>query len=76
MRKLSGRQILLDAELAAARDALVTLTNHPREQGAGVAMTRFWKAGNVAYAKIPALQGLNFSGRRGKAREEIRVTTA
>ena len=47
--------------------------NHPREQGAGVAVTRYWKAGNVAYAKIPALQGLDLSCYRGKAREEVRV---
>ena len=64
-----------DAELALARDALVSLADHPREQGAGVTVTRFWKAGNVAYAKIPALQGLDLSGYRGKAREEVRVTS-
>ena len=63
-----------DAELALARDALVALANHPREQGAGVTVTRYWKAGNVAYAKIPALQGLDLDGYRGKAREEVRVT--
>lgn len=65
-----------DAELALARDALVALANHPREQGAGVTVTRYWKAGNVVYAKIPALQGLDLSGYRGKAREEVRVTAA
>ena len=52
---------IADAELAAARDALVTLTNHPREQGAGVAMTRFWKTGNVEYKKVKVLQGLDLS---------------
>lgn len=62
--------------LAAARDALVALAHHPREQGAGVSVTRYWKASNVAYAKIPALQGLDLSGYRGKTREEVRVMTA
>jgi putative phage-type endonuclease len=65
-----------DAALAAARDALVKLAAHPREQGAGVTVTRFWKAGSVAYAKVPVLQGLDLSGYRGKAREEVRVTAA
>ena len=62
--------------LAAAREALVKLAVHPREQGAGVSVTRFWKAGNVAYAKIPALQGLDLNAWRGKSREEVRVTQA
>ena len=52
---------IADAELAAARDALVTLTNQPREQGAGVAITRFWKTGNVDYKKVKVLQGLDLS---------------
>ena len=65
-----------DAALAIARDALLAMTNHPREQGAGVTVTRFWKAGSVTYANIPALQGLDLSVYRGKAREEVRVTAA
>ena len=65
-----------DLALAAAREALVKLTVHPREQGAGVTVTRFWKSGNVAYAKVPALQGLDLSAWRGKSREEVRVTAA
>ena len=67
---------LADAALAKARDELVALACHPREQGAGVTVTRYWKAGNVSYAKIPALQGLDLSSYRGKAREEVRVTAA
>ena len=67
---------LADAALAKARDELVALTCHPREQGAGVTVTRYWKAGSVSYAKIPALQGLDLSSYRGKAREEVRVTAA
>ena len=67
---------LADAALAKARDELVALACHPREQGAGVTVTRYWKAGSVSYAKIPALQGLDLSSYRGKAREEVRVTAA
>lgn len=63
-----------DAELALARDALVGLASHPREQGGGVAVTRYWKAGNVDYKKVPALQGVDLRLYRGKAREEVRVT--
>lgn len=63
-----------DEAVTKARGALVALARHPKEQGAGVSVTRFWKAGNVAYAKIPALQGLDLSQYRGKAREEVRVT--
>ena len=65
-----------DAALASARDALVKLAVHPREQGAGVTVTRYWQAGNVAYGKIPALAGVDLNGFRSKGREEVRVTTA
>jgi len=60
--------------LEAAKQALVTLAQHPREQGAGVNVTRFWKQGSVDYKKVPALQGLDLSPYRGKSRQEVRVT--
>lgn len=62
--------------LEAARQALVTLVQHPKEQGAGVSVTRFWKQGNVDYKKVPQLLGLDLAQYRGKARQEIRVTLA
>lgn len=65
-----------DEAVIKTRELLVALAKHPREQGSGVTVTRYWKAGNVAYAKIPALQGLDLSLYRGKAREEVRVTSA
>lgn len=65
-----------DTAMAKARDELVILAIHPREQGSGVSVTRYWKSGNVDYKKIPALQGLDLSCYRGKAREEVRVTAA
>ena len=64
-----------DAALAAARDGLVALALHPREQGASVSVTRFWKTGNVDYKKVPVLKDVDLSLYRGKAREEVRVTS-
>lgn len=60
--------------LDLARRGLVALAQHPREQGAGVSVTRFWKAGNVDYKKVRQLQGVDLDAYRGKAREEVRVT--
>jgi putative phage-type endonuclease len=60
--------------LDAARIALVALAQHPREQGAGVSVTRFWKAGNVDYKKVPQLKGVDLDAYRGKSREEVRVS--
>lgn len=65
-----------DKAVTKAREALVALARHPKEQGAGVSVTRFWKAGNVDYKRIPALQGLDLSCYRGKLREEVRVVVA
>ena len=73
---LAKREADAQAErLEAARQALVALAQHPKEQGAGVSVTRFWKQGNVDYKKVPQLQGLDLSPYRGKARQEVRVTT-
>lgn len=60
--------------LEAARQALLALVKHPKECGAGVTVSRFWKQGNVDYKRVPVLQGLDLSPWRGKAREEVRVT--
>lgn len=65
-----------DEAVTRAREALVALARHPKEQGSGVSVTRFWKAGNVDYKRIPALQGLDLSCYRGKLREEVRVVAA
>lgn len=66
---------LTDAALTQAREALVALARHPKEQGAGVAVTRFWTAGAINYKAIPELKGVNLEKFRGKLREEVRVTT-
>ncbi|MBP9905629.1 MAG: YqaJ viral recombinase family protein [Rhodoferax sp.] len=67
---------LADQAVATARDALVALAKHPKEQGAGVSVTRFWKAGNVDYKRVPELKGVNLEKYRGRLREEVRVTTS
>ena len=60
--------------LEQSRQGLIVLARHAREQGTGVAVTRFWKAGNVDYRKVPALNGVALDAYRGKSREEVRVT--
>ncbi len=60
--------------LELSRQGLIALARHPREQGAGVAVTRFWKAGNVDYKKVPQLKGVDLDAYRGKSRQEVRVT--
>lgn len=62
--------------LERAKDALVALADHPREQGSGVSVTRFWKSGAVDYKKVIELDGVDLEQYRGKGREEVRVTTA
>jgi putative phage-type endonuclease len=62
--------------LELARKALVLLARHPKESGAGVSVTRFWKAGNVVYKDVPALKGVDLDKFRGKSREEVRVSVA
>jgi putative phage-type endonuclease len=61
-------------ELEDAKKALVGLAGHPREQGAGVSVTRYWKTGPVEYKRIPALAGVDLELYRGASREEVRIT--
>ena len=65
-----------DEALELAKQALVALAEHPREQGASVSVTRYWKAGNVDYKKVVELKGVDLQQYRGAGREEVRVTTA
>ncbi|MBU6257872.1 MAG: YqaJ viral recombinase family protein [Burkholderiales bacterium] len=64
------------AALDASRACLVALASHPKEAGAGVTVTRFWKAGSVDYKKVVELKGVDLERYRGKVREEVRVTVA
>lgn len=63
-----------DGRLDEARKALVGLSRHPRETGAGVSVVRLWKPGNVDYKRIPELRGVSLDRYRGQGREEVRVT--
>ena len=58
----------------APRGILAALADHPREQGAGVSVTRHWKAGNIDYKRVVELKGVDLESYRGKAREEVRIT--
>lgn len=57
-----------------ARQALLALAKHPKECGAGVTVSRYWRLGNVDYKKVPQLKGLDLDAFRGKGREEVRIT--
>ena len=67
---------LADQALATARESLLALAKHPKEQGSGVSVTRYWKAGAVNYKAVPELKGVNLEKYRGKLREEVRVSVA
>jgi len=62
------------AKVDEAKAQLVELAKHPSEKGAGVSVSRCWKAGNVDYKKVPELPGVELEKFRGPAREEVRVT--
>lgn len=62
--------------LDEAKAKLVGLAKHPSEKGAGVQVTRFWKAGNVDYKRVPGLAGVDLNAYRAAAREEVRVSLA
>lgn len=62
------------AKVEAARNQLVSLSRHAREQGAGVSVVRLWKQGSVDYKRIPELKGVNLDKYRSQGREEVRVT--
>jgi hypothetical protein len=63
------------ARLEAARALLVGLAQHPKETGAGVSVTRFWKTGTVDHKTVVELKGVDLEQHRGKAREAVRVTS-
>jgi hypothetical protein len=64
----------LSAKLGEAKSQLVGLASHAREQGGGLSVTRYWKAGAIDYKKIPELKALELEPYRSAARQEVRVT--
>lgn len=63
-------------QMESARNSIVALAQHPKTAGAGVTVTRYWKQGSVDYKRIPELKGVDLDQWRGRAREEVRVTSA
>lgn len=65
-------------ETAAALDSLkqrlTGLARHNSEQGGGVSVSRYWKAGSVDYRRVRELVGVDLEQYRGAEREETRVT--
>ena len=64
------------AALEAARAQSITLAQHPREQGAGVTVTRYGKQDGVDYKRIPELKTVDLDLFRRRASEEVRITVA
>ena len=62
--------------LEAAKEKLVSLASHDKEQGFDVTVTRYWKAGSVDYKKIPELKGVDLEKYRGPERKEVRITVS
>ena len=62
------------AALDEAKAALVSLTTHPSESGAGVSVSQFWKKGAVDYKRISALKDVDLEAYRGPSRMETRVS--
>jgi hypothetical protein len=62
------------AKADTAKTKLIEMATHSREAGYGVSVTRYWKAGNVDYKRVPELQDIDLELYRGKMREEVRVT--
>ena len=67
---VDGAAVLLDA----AKENLVALAGHTSEQGHGVTVTQYVKAGAVDYKKVPELKGVDLERYRVAARQEVRVT--
>ena len=61
-------------KLDAAKARLIALALHSSETGAGVTVTRFWKAGSVDYKKVPQLAGVDLEQYRGQRRSEVRIS--
>lgn len=62
------------AAVDALKQRLMQLAAHTSEQGGGVSVSRYWKAGTVDYRKVPQLADVDLEQYRGAQREETRVT--
>jgi putative phage-type endonuclease len=57
-----------------AKARLIALATHPKEEGAGVTVTKFWRRGNIDYKRMPELADVNLERYRTAGREEVRVS--
>jgi putative phage-type endonuclease len=64
------------AAMDEAKAALVALTSHPSESGAGVCVSQFFKRGSIDYKKVPALKEVDLEAYRGASRMETRVVVS
>lgn len=60
--------------LAKKRFALIKLASDTSASGAGVCVTRYFRAGLVSYGSIPELQGVALDPYRKPGTWEMRVT--
>ena len=76
-KKLDAAKKLADdpaVALQSLKQRLLTLAEDRSEQGGGVAVWRYWKAGAIDYKKVPELAGVDLERYRGAEGEETRVT--
>ena len=66
----------LGTRVDEAKSLLTSLASHAKEQGGGVVVSRFFKRGSIAYAKIPEPVGVDTEPYRSGGREEVRISVA
>jgi predicted phage-related endonuclease len=71
---LSDQADEIGDKLIDAKKRLIGLAQHTSEQGAGVAVSTFWKSGNIDYKKLVAAVGVDVEPYRSPARQETRVS--
>jgi len=75
-RELRTQYDELGTALDEAKAALSALATHPKEQGAGVTVTRLWKRGAIDYKRVPGLHALDLDQYRGAGRAEVRISVS
>ncbi len=68
----------LSTKYDEAKARLIGLTQHAKEEGSGVAVTRFWKRGSIDYKRVPELRAVDLGsyrsgGRRPQRCEQLRM---
>ena len=71
---LSAQADEVGDQLVAAKKRLLALAKHTSERGAGVAVSTYWKAGNVDYRKLVQALQIDVELYRGPARQETRIS--